>query len=92
MLEEAMSAGLQYDPSVLKLYPDPTGPQHDETRGSVFRFAPKVLRHIPDEAPLHPSVVERFKAAEVLQYNIMKRYRPENLRNHSAVKHYYQNP
>jgi uncharacterized protein (DUF2235 family) len=91
MLEEAVTAGLQYDPSVLKLYPDLTGPQHDETQSSVFRFAPRVLRHIPNEAPLHPSVLERFKAAEVLQYNIMKPYRPENLHNHSAVKHYYQN-
>jgi uncharacterized protein (DUF2235 family) len=89
MLEGGVAAGLQYDPSVLKLYPDATGPQHDETRSSVFRFAPRALRHIPNDAPLHDSVLERFKAAEVLEYDTMKPYRPENLRNHEAVKQYY---
>ena len=89
MLEAAVAAGLQYDPSVLKLYPDPTGPQHDETRSSVFRYAPKVLRQIPNDAPLHHSVLERFKASEVLQYDTMKPYRPANLRDHEAVKQYY---
>lgn len=89
MLEAAVAAGLQYDPSVLKLYPDPTGPQHDEARSSVFRFAPKVLRQIPNDAPLHNSVLERFKASDVLQYDTTKPYRPANLRNHEAVKQYY---
>jgi hypothetical protein len=88
MLEAAVAAGLQYDPSVLKLYPDATGPQHDETRSSLFRFAPRVLRHIPNDALLHDSVLERFKAVEVLEYDTIKPYRPENLRNHKAVKQY----
>ena len=88
MLEEAVKAGLKYDSSVLKLYPDATGPQHDETRSSLLHWARK-LREIPNDAPLHPSVVERFKAAEVLDYDIMRPYRPENLRNHEAVKAYY---
>jgi uncharacterized protein (DUF2235 family) len=89
MLGEAVKTGLKYDASVLKLYPDPTGPQHDETRSSLFRLAPKVLRQIPNDAPFHPSVLERFKAAEVLDYDIMRPYRPENLRNHEAVKAHY---
>lgn len=89
MLEAAVKAGLKYDSSVLKLYPDPTGPQHDEARSSLFRLAPRVLRRIPNDAPLHPSVLERLKAAEVLDYDIMRPYRPENLRNHEAVKAYY---
>jgi len=90
MLEAAVTAGLQYDPSVLQLYPDPAGPQHDETRSSVFRFAPRVFRHIPNAAPLHPSVLERFKATEVLEYDTMKPYRPENLRSHEAVRQHYE--
>ena len=65
MLEEAVKAGLKYDLSVLKLFPDPFGPQHDETRSSLFRLAPKLTRAIPHDAPLHPSVLERFPAAEV---------------------------
>jgi uncharacterized protein (DUF2235 family) len=89
MLDAAVNAGLKCDASVLNLYPDPTGPQHDEARSSLFRLAQKVLRQIPNDAPLHPSVLERFKAAEVLDYDIMKPYRPENLRNHEAVKAYY---
>jgi uncharacterized protein (DUF2235 family) len=89
MLEAAVSAGLKHDPSVLKLYPDPTGPQHDETRDSVFRYAPREVRQIPNNAPLHPSVLERFKAGDVLHYDMMRPYRPENLRNHDVVKGYY---
>jgi uncharacterized protein (DUF2235 family) len=92
MLDEAVEAGLKCDVSVLKLYPDPIGPQHDETRSSLFRFAPRVLRDIPNDAPLHPSVLERFRAAEVLDYDIMRPYRPENLRNHEAVKNSYPKP
>jgi hypothetical protein len=89
MLNAAVKAGLKHDASVLKLYPDPTGSQHDEARSSVFRLAPKRVRQIPNDAPLHPSVLERFEAAEVLDYDIMRPYRPENLRNHDAVKAYY---
>jgi hypothetical protein len=89
MLDEAVKAGLIFDPSVLKLYPDPTGPQHDEARSSLFRWAGSLLRHIPNDALLHPSVLERFKAAEVLDYDIMRPYRPENLRTHDDVKENY---
>jgi uncharacterized protein (DUF2235 family) len=89
MLDAAVEAGLKYDPSVLKLYPDPIGPQHDETRSSLFCFFPKVLRQVPIDAPLHPSVVERFEAAEILDYDVMKQYRPPNLRYHNEVKQFY---
>jgi uncharacterized protein (DUF2235 family) len=90
MLGAAALAGLKYDPSVLQLYPDPTGPQHDETRTSfVFSIARKLPRRIDNDAPLHPSVLARFEATEVLHYDTMKPYRPENLRSHDQVKHYY---
>ena len=89
MLEEAASVGLRYDPSVMQLYPDPTGPQHDETRSNLFRFFSKILRQIRIDAPLHSSVIARFNAEEILDYDTMKQYRPENLRNHNAVKQFY---
>ena len=54
MLDAATAAGLIHDPSVLHLYPDPLGPQHDETKTSlVFRSAPKLNRTIRPDAPLH---------------------------------------
>jgi len=89
MLEEAVKAGLKCDTSVLHLYPDPTGPQHDETRSGLLHWARKV-REMPNDAPLHPSVLERFKADAVLDYDMMKPYRPENLRNHIKVKENYK--
>jgi uncharacterized protein (DUF2235 family) len=89
MLDAAVEAGLICDPSVLKLYPDASGPQHDEARSSLFRYFRKILREVPPEAPLHPSVIARFNAAEILDYDAMKLYRPQNLRNHNAVKQFY---
>lgn len=35
-------------------------------------------------------MIERFAAAEVLNYDTMMPYRPENLREHDAVKRYYE--
>jgi uncharacterized protein (DUF2235 family) len=89
MLDAAVEVGLKYNPAVLQLYPDPAGPQHDETRSSFFRFFQKRSRQVPNDAPLHPSVIERFKAAEILDYDAMKPYRPANLREHNEVKQFY---
>jgi uncharacterized protein (DUF2235 family) len=75
---------------VLHLHPCHDGMQHDETRGSFFRFAGKVDRDPVVDATLHPSVVERFALDEVQQYDIKARYRPESLRHHQEVAHYYQ--
>src|SRR4029077_9618831 len=55
MLEAAVQAGMKHDPNVLRLYPDPAGPQHDEQKGSIFRFAGLKLREIGPSFPLHPS-------------------------------------
>lgn len=90
MLEAAESVGMKYDPSVLKLFPDPTGPQHDEARSSfLFRIAGKLPRKVRSDAPLHRSVLERFKVPEVLDYDTMRPYRPESLRTHDEVGGYY---
>jgi hypothetical protein len=63
--------------------------QHDERKSSVFRFAGKRIRAPLSQAPLHPSVLQRFAAAQVLQYDQMAPYRPEGLRHHDEVKRYY---
>jgi len=91
MLEAAARVGMKYDESVLKLFPDPTGPQHDEARSSIlFRLTGKLPREIPSDAPLHPSVLERVQATEVFDYDAFRPYRPDSLRDHKDVKHHYQ--
>lgn len=89
MLDAAVSVGLKYDDRVLKPYPDPTGMQHDETRGIPFKWLAKIDRKIPDDAPLHETVLERFKAKEVQLYDLFGPYRPEGLRKHNATGGYY---
>ena len=41
---QAVPEGMKIDPSMLRLYIDPLGPLHDETRSSIFRFAKKTPR------------------------------------------------
>jgi uncharacterized protein (DUF2235 family) len=89
MLDAAEAVGLKYDPSLLHLYPDPSGPQHDETRSSVFKYAPKLIRSLKDDAPLHPSVLERLQAGKVLNYDRYENYRPSNLEKHNEAKGFY---
>lgn len=90
MLGAAGKVGLRYDRSVLRLYPDALGMQHDETRSLVFRFARRKPRGLRDDAPLHASVLVRFAAPDgVLQYDLVAPYRPENLRHHAEVSAYY---
>src|SRR6185295_10841973 len=89
LLEAAVSTGLKVDASVLKPYPDPTGMQHDEMRSLAFRYAGRVERVIPNNAPLHPSVLERFRCDSVQQYDVSAPYRPVNLRGHDELKEFY---
>ncbi len=89
MLDAAVRVGLAVDRSVLHTNPDALGPQHDETRAFPFNMAGKAPRDIPNDAPLHPTVLDRFSAPSVLQYDLRLPYRPEALRNHNQVSHYY---
>jgi uncharacterized protein (DUF2235 family) len=89
---EGVPSGLKVDRNVLKLYPSAFGMQHDETRGLAFRFAKKIVRKIKDEAPLHPTVLDRFEADRILQYDIEKPYRPEALRTHKQASRFYETP
>jgi uncharacterized protein (DUF2235 family) len=84
------------DDAVLRVYPASDGPQHNECRKGFpgiwkrlgFRWKTK-HRDIDHDAPLHPSVLGRFAAAFVLDYDVLVPYRPEPLRNHNQVKQYY---
>lgn len=89
MLDAALSVGLKHDPTVLKLHPDPTGPQHDETRNGPFKYAGKIKRKILDQARLHETVIRRFEARDVLQYDLYLPYRPENLRDHEVAGKFF---
>lgn len=90
---------IQIDPHFLNLSGDPSGPQHDQSKIPMrslgfwrFRYHLRwktKLRRIQDDAPLHPTVIDRFKFEEVLVYDEMKKYRPENLRSHGKVTQYY---
>lgn len=89
MAEAATKVGLICDRTVLRLYPQATAMQHDETRSSIFRFARTKDRAPMRNAPLHPTVLERFAAGEVAQYDRMAPYLPEGLRHHSLTKSFY---
>ena len=89
MLDAATNVGLKYDPHYMRLYPDPTGPQHDERRKLLFRYGGVEQRKILAIATLHPSVEERFAAPAVLHYDEMKPYRPRALRGHEKISHWF---
>jgi len=85
--------GIKYDARVLKLSPDPAGPQHDEARAGHWQRA---IRELPtasgttvSHAIMHKSVYARFEAGEVVLYDHLGRYRPVNLKNHVDFAHYY---
>ncbi|PZN99835.1 MAG: DUF2235 domain-containing protein [Hyphomicrobiales bacterium] len=82
---EKLPDGLRIDRSVLRLYPDPLGMQHDEMRSLAFRFAAAITREVNPAAKLHDSVYARLKAAHVLQYDLERPYRPDNLRRHTQA-------
>jgi uncharacterized protein (DUF2235 family) len=96
-LREVPDSPVQIDERVLKRFPEATGPQHDETRkpfpgiwGKLgFKWSIK-RRNIAHDALLHPSVLERFAAPAVLDYDTEQPYRPEPLRHHILVKNYYE--
>lgn len=90
MLDAAVEVGLKINDDYLRLDPDPLGPQHDETKSSVFKYAGKLVRAADPKCPLHQSVLERFKADGVLHYDEVRPYRPETLRNHEKVKDFYR--
>ena len=112
MVEEALGLPepILIDPSVLQLYPDSAGAQHDERKafmaacpGWLVRLALLFIharnfgwqeghRRIPDDASLHPSVLQRFRHVAVMVHGDMVPYRPRALRRHHDVRGYYGPP
>jgi hypothetical protein len=88
--------GLKYDPAVLTLFPNSSGPQHDECKAGRWQRSVRPLPKDPktdqSTATMHRSVYERFEAPEVVQYDIAAPYRPQNLTNHVDFARYYQSP
>lgn len=84
--------GLKHDSSVLKLWPDPRGPQHDQQAGGWLK---KELRLLPkndkneSSATMHKSVYRRFEGGPVLVYDQTKPYCPDNLDTHVDFKQYF---
>jgi hypothetical protein len=94
---EKIQRGIKIDKSVLQLHPTTDGMQHDQ-RKEGFPFLTKWTRitwpggprTIPDQAPLHASVYERFKLPAVVQYDVARPYRPEALRKHEHLADFYK--
>jgi hypothetical protein len=85
--------GLKHDGSVLRLSPDPSGPQHNEQAGGFLKLG---VREIPVDgttqkstSPMHKSVYRRFAAKEVLLYDRIGAYRPDNMRVHVDFRQYF---
>lgn len=89
------------DESKLRLYPAVNGPQHCEVqsqRDTYPRWWPKAWRwswpseprKIKTFATLHPSVLRRFELDEVTHCGAAGAYRPESLRQHQDLQHFYQ--
>jgi uncharacterized protein (DUF2235 family) len=95
---ETIKGGIKIDKSVLQLYPSPAGMQHVQRKEgfpvltSWFGLTwPGKIRKIPGpKTTLHDSIVERFKLAAVVQYDIAAPYRPETLRTHEDLAAYYK--
>lgn len=93
MVKEALSLRdpILIDRCKLHLFPSPGGMQHCEVSSLLDRYPrwwPKRLRfgwksttrNVPDDATLHPSVLERLALPGVLQPSGWSTYRPEALK------------
>ncbi|MGH9427417.1 MAG: phospholipase effector Tle1 domain-containing protein, partial [Terriglobia bacterium] len=88
---QAVPDGIELDCSLLRLYPSAAGIQHDERKSGRFSSLWTLgLRPIRTDAPLDPSVLERFALEGVIHFDETKPYRPAGLREHQAVKHFYE--
>ena len=77
--------------TLVQLSPCATGMQHDERKSSViFGLGKEKIRDPKPDAPLHPKVLERFSAPAGLQYDEMRPYRPDAMRDHVETKWYYR--
>lgn len=84
MVERALAVRhpLIVETNWLNLFPSAKGMQHDERISGRLSWNTGT-RKIPNDAPLHPTVLERFELEAVLHFDEVRNYRPEALRNHS---------
>jgi hypothetical protein len=79
--------GLKHDDTVLRLHPDPTGPQLNEQKNSWLEFG---LRKLPStQAIMHKSVYQRFAAGPVVLFDTTGNYVPANMNAHVDFVQYY---
>lgn len=79
--------GLMHDETVLRLHPEPSGPQHNEQKNSWLAFG---LRKLPgSQAIMHKSVYRRFEAGPVVLFDTTNAYRPVNMNEHVDFVQYY---
>lgn len=79
--------GLKHDETVLRLHPDPTGPQHNEQKDSWLAYG---LRKLPGTgAIMHKSVYRRFEAGPVVLFDMIGKYRPINMMEHVDFAQYF---
>jgi Uncharacterized alpha/beta hydrolase domain (DUF2235) len=79
--------GLAHDETVMRLHPDPAGPQHDEQKNSWLALG---RRKLPGpRAIMHKSVFRRYDAGPVVLYETTAAYRPVNLNEHVDFVQYY---
>ncbi|MGJ5196554.1 DUF2235 domain-containing protein [Bradyrhizobium sp. SZCCHNR1085] len=95
----AVPDGLKFDHSVLRVWPHPEGPQHDEVAagfGSIPRWTgitwTKKGRDLPDaglHGIIHGSVYRRFDAEAVRLFDGFGRYRPTALERHEDFARFW---
>jgi hypothetical protein len=79
--------GLKHDYAILRLHPDPAGPQHNEQKYSWLAFG---LRELPSTAAvMHQSVYRRYEADRVVLFDMIGDYRPINMNKHVDFVQYY---
>jgi hypothetical protein len=79
--------GLEHDETVLRLHPEPAGPQHNEQKNSWLAFG---LRKLPGPgAIMHKSVYRRFDVGPVVLSDTTAPYRPVNMNEHVDFVQYY---
>ncbi len=94
----AVPDGLKFDKSVLKVWPQPGGPQHDEVAAgfaSIPRWTgltwSKKYRELPGPgAIMHASVYRRFDSREVRLTDAFGPYRPPTLETHDDFSRFYE--
>jgi uncharacterized protein (DUF2235 family) len=96
--------GLRYEPSLLQLFPQQEGMQHDEIKAGLgvitkwfhytwseeHRRLPRGPGQTLSVAIMHRSVYQRFDMPAVQVYDLVKAYRPETLRLHKHFAPFYE--